>query len=153
MCFVACDYDWTASVVVDTDEPAKKKTHCDECGADIQVGEMLHHKSFQEHEECRVCHPDGEESPPDLEEHEHEFGETSDYDRCDSCDKFLQAVEAAELEAGCSKYDSRPNLAYMIEDIRNGDMDDAKRYWKKAVVMFSELKASGYLAKLWQVCF
>ena len=41
----------------------------------------------------------------------------------------------------------------MANDIRDGDgrnHESAKRYMQKAIAMFPELKASGYLKRIWQ---
>src|SRR6185436_18288273 len=129
-------------------------------------GQITHHIYQQEHEECRRC-SEGEcecvgsrNDEDDPQDHdckcaEPNFGETFDYDRCDDCHKFLCAIEAAEIDAGCKPYEARPSLCGMIENITNADnsMDEAKRYFKKARSMFPELVASKYLAWLWRKMF
>lgn len=157
MCFVACnDYDWCASVVEWSDGHADGKEKCDECRAAPAAGAFVRRLYQQEHEECRICHPDGEDTPPGVSEndgHAHDYGESCDYVRCENCHKFLEAVKAAEIEAGCAPYESRPMLWMMHEDIRNGGADEAKKYWKKAAKMYPELVESKWLGRLWRRLF
>jgi hypothetical protein len=155
MCFVHGDYEWIANISHHSDAPAEKETTCDECGCPILVGQMLHHIYQQEYEECRDC----EEGDCSCERDkccqckEPDVGNTCDYDRCDQCDKFLQAVEDAEVAAGCSKSDARPALGEMRDDISNGGRDEARKYFVAARRMFPELVASGYLHAMWQRIF
>jgi hypothetical protein len=159
MCFYNDDYDWRAELIQRQDGVADKPVACYECGDKIKPGQFVHHIYMQEHEdercewcddgktsdgtECQDCDGKGVRGP----------GQTYDYDRCQNCHKFLQAVESAELEAGCSSYEATPSLEGMIEEIRNSDADEAKRYFKKALRLFPELKRGGYLGRLWNRMF
>ena len=162
MCFYNDDYDWTASVVEQSTGVSIGKL-CDECHLPIPPGATIHHIFMQEHEECHACEngececpltADGELScdSKGCQCEKPAFGETFDYDRCDECDKFLRAVEAAEIDEGCEPYEARPGLGGMIEELRNLEGDNevypAKRYFKLAVKMFPELVTSGYLGRL-----
>jgi len=150
MCFND-DYDWTANVVQEADTLAAAPAKCDECSAKIGVGDWVHTIHMEESEWCMDCENGDCDcacvgeccqcATPNL-------GETFDYIRCESCDKFLRAVEATEIEEGCNKYTARPGLP-MRDDLQGVGRLDAKRYWKKAKAMFPELVASGYLGKLW----
>ena len=161
MCFLDHDYDWYASVSERSTVTLEKPTQCQECRRMMQSGETAHHVYMQEAEECVDCeHGDCECGWNDeagtfrcCKCPEPSVGNTFDYDCCVECDKFLQAVEAAEIDAGCAISDALPPLTEMMEAIMNGDMDDAKRYFKKAVAMWPELKASGYLGRLWRDMF
>lgn len=149
------DYDWTARVVERGHQVRGTAIKCDECYKTIGVGEMAYHVFMQEHEECQTCDSfececaEGQccacEKP--------DYGETFEYDRCEECDKFLQAIEAAEIDEDCDPSESRPALTSLREDISNAGLEASKKYWLKAVVMFPELKASGYLGKLWKRIF
>lgn len=156
MCFYnGCD--WTASIVEKSDTVASKATRCDECGAAIDDGAFIHTVYMQEAEECLRC-DNGEctcEEDKCCQCEKPDIGETFDYTQCEGCHKFLEAVKAAEIEAGCNEYTSRPAYTAMIDDIGccNGDRDEAKRYFKKARVMFPELVTTGYLGKLWRRMF
>lgn len=161
MCFNV-DYDWSPAVQGDWTETTGKR-RCDECHLEIADGETSHHVYQQEHEECQACY-DGEcDCVPDSERENHgpedckcsspQYGHEFDYCRCDDCDKFLKAVERAELEAGCSSMEALPPYGEMIEYIgrANGDMASAKRYFKAALKMFPETR--GHLAWLWGLMF
>ncbi len=165
MCFYNGDYDWTAQVVVEQ-ETTTGKRRCDECFTDIPEGQTARFIGMQEYEECRACDNGDCECPRNADGDpvcqdtgcqcdEPDFGESCDYCRCDNCDKFLKAVQAAELEAGCGLDESLPPLCQMTEHIGRGygDMDEAKKYFKTALKMFPELKANGHLAKLWNKMF
>jgi hypothetical protein len=165
MCFIHDDYDWIAQVMDEGDAPAEKDLRCAECHAAIPAGTVRHWVYLQQHEECDRCFGDRDEDCPcpapkdrwggceECKCEEPDFGEHFDYDRCTNCERFLRAVQEAEEEAGCRSSEARPGLGTMIEDINNGDRDDAKRYWKKARELFPELVASGYLGRLWRRCF
>jgi hypothetical protein len=149
MCFTQ-DCDWTAEINESSDVIAEKPTRCDECLATIAVGAFVHHIHQQEHEECQDCYA-GEcaceknrccqcESPS--------YGETFDYDRCEDCHKFLQAIHDVEIEAGCREWESQPLLLSMVESVQEGDKDQAKKYVRKAIQMFPELKVTGYITRI-----
>jgi hypothetical protein len=117
MCFYEGDCDWTASVYSDTTEPATKPTKCDECRRIISIGEPVRHVWMQEHEICRHDPEsddfDGDEDDPVTlcgDECEHDFGETFDYDCCETCTQLIEAIHHHELLIGCREYESRPNL-------------------------------------------
>lgn len=164
MCFYH-DYDWTAEVSERSTitVPEAGRARCDECGCTIPPGAVAHSLYQQQYEECHRCagyDSDGCECPKDKDGDciecqcpEPVYGETFEYTCCDECDKFLLAVEYAEVEAGCDRSEARPSLCGMIEDIRGGGMDEAKKYWKAARRMFPELVASGYLGRLWRRVF
>ena len=153
MCFVNDDCDWTASVVQEADTVATGQVMCDECSANIGIGEFVHTIHMEESEWCKDCENGDcacvgeccQCKTPNL-------GETFDYLRCEQCDKFLKAIEAAEIEEGCSEDTARPMLP-MWDDIQGMGRGDAKRYWKKAKEMFPEMVASGHLGKLWRMAF
>jgi hypothetical protein len=63
-----------------------------------------------------------------------------------NCDKFLDAIAAAEKEEGCASYESRPPLDAMFECLSEFERADKERYFKKAVELSPELEANGYLA-------
>jgi hypothetical protein len=155
MCFVNDDCDWYASICEKTAAPANEVTRCDECHRKIQPGETVHHIFMQQYEECHAC----DVAECECEERGKEccacdkpiFGETFDYDRCDECEKFLEAVQAAELEEGCSQYESQPDLGDMLSSIREVGASEAKRYYKAAMRLHPTLKP--HLVKLWRGLF
>jgi hypothetical protein len=169
MCFINDNYDWIAEVWEESTETATKPVRCQECREQIPVGGTLHCIHMQEHEECHRCFgdhfdEDDERCPcsalkdrygacTECKCEKPDFGESEDYWRCENCDKFLNAVESAEVEAGCSTHEARPGLGMMLEDIINGDRHGAKRYFKTALAMYPELKASGYLGRLGKFIF
>ena len=106
----------------------------------------MFHLHQQEYEECSACL--GEcccESP--------DYGETFDLNCCMDCVKFLEAVRVAEIEAGCALSEALPLLGEMVVQIGEGGHEEAKKYVKKAIKLFPELKASGYLGWLWRQMF
>lgn len=154
MCF--CNEDvWHAEVVEKSYRTVDMPTRCDECYRDIPVGGTVHEIDFQEHEECHLCFS-GDCSCPDggcCVCPEPEYGERDHYQSCEDCELFLKAVEVAEKEAGCEAHESRPAYSMMIEDIAEGGVSEALKYFKAAVRMYPQLKASGYLAFLWMKMF
>jgi hypothetical protein len=153
MCFVN-ECDWSPMVNEEADIKACGCTKCDECHAVIEYGDSMHTIYQQESEECLQCRDGWCECEGDCCEcSDPDFGETFDYVRCEQCDKFLKAVEAAEIEAGCGPHEARPMLSMMVEDINNGGREEARKYFKKAKAMFPELVASGYLGGLWRKMF
>lgn len=139
MCFVY-DNEWTAEVYEKSSEHATFR--CDECLRDI-VG-TRHHVLMQEYEDCYAC------AWGECENGEHTFGESFECSWCDDCEAFLKAVEAAEIEAGCKPWHSRPAYGRMIDDVQDGGRKEARRYWKKAVAMGV---SKSYLAWLWRRVF
>lgn len=164
MCFYA-DYDWIAQVFEESTPVADKPIRCEECGAGIPRGVKYHHVWMQQYDYCLTCElgecscgkdTDGnllcdggcgkcECDPPN-------YGETSDWNCCENCHKFLNAVQLAEQEAGCDYSESRPPLGEMMTYIGDG-AEEAKKYWKVAVKEYPELVANGYLAMLWRRMF
>lgn len=167
MCFVHDDYAWYAMVSEHKATVATSPMKCDECEAPIAAGDFVYTVFQQEHEECQACadglcdcpreDPNDEDSDRvcsgvDCRCSKPNFGETFDYCRCEGCDKFILAIEAAELEEGCRKSEARPGLP-MWYDLQGNGRDEVKRYWKFAAKMFPELVTSGHLAKLWKRAF
>jgi hypothetical protein len=160
MCFYNDDYDWIARVVEHADTTATKQTKCDECGSTIPVGANMHTIHMAESEGgCVTCERGDCECADDCDSGERcqcetpNYGETFDYERCEGCEKFLRAVEASEVAAGCARHHAQPRLTEMTEEINEGGMCEAKRYFKTARAMFPELVTSGYLGMLWRKMF
>ena len=159
MCFNV-DYDWTAEISEESTTTAEKPWTCDECFRKFPVGTTRHVVYQQEWEECQACangececkHADPDD-PIDCQCAEPSYGETFDYQRCDECNKFLAAVEQAELDAGCPPGESLPPYCGMTEYIGNSGIDEAKKYFVKALRMHPELKASGYLTMIYGKMF
>lgn len=146
MCFWN-ECDWHAQVVEHDDEVLDRDIKCFECRRTIKAGQLTHCVFMQEREECREC------DEVDCTCGEKAFGETYHCRSCDECFKFLNAVSAAEIAAGCNVSESRPSYEGMIEEISNSGMDEAKKYFKRALVTFPELKTSGYLKWFWKEMF
>jgi hypothetical protein len=159
MCFYN-DYEWTAEITAEWTAPIEVITKCDECKSHMNVGSEMTFIHMQEYEECYRCAECECDCPRDKDGdcvgcqcEPPEFGETFDYVRCEQCGKFLKAVEAAELKAGCRLSDSRPALGNMIEEIQDGDNEGAQNYFETAREMFPELVNSGYLSNLFELIF
>lgn len=167
MCF-ASDYDWYAEFIDNSTPIADRDIRCDECHCAIPAGTRYHHTYMQQHEECRDCDNGECECQPIFEDGvqvgrtcedngcqcaEPNIGETFEWHCCESCFKFLDAIEAAEVEAGCKRYEARPPLTEMLDSLRNAGARDCKRYYRKASQMFPELVISDYLPKLWRKLF
>lgn len=162
MCFYNDDYDWTAAVCEEDKRTASKPVRCMECRRLIPVGGAVVHVFLRQHEACKNCDEElREEWDDDYEggpltpcaDGKHDYGETYDYDRCEDCDQFLQAVQTAELEAGCRLNESRPPLEFMVEYIAEAGIEEARKYFKKARDLFPCLKESGFLGWLWRKMF
>lgn len=146
MCFYQPDCDWYASVHEETTVAAAKPTRCRECDVMVPIGGIVHHIYLQEAEECKECQNGYCECEGECCKcPEPSYGEEFDYDRCDDCHKFLEAVATAEKEAGCGPHESRPMLEQMIEDIQGGGSDEADKYFLVAERDYPELESSGYL--------
>lgn len=159
MCFVT-DCDWEAETQIKSHLKAKRRMICRECNARIEEGEEYFYIFQQEHEICNVCYEGDCDCPKDEDDdcieckcEEPDFGENFEYHSCLSCEKFLKAVQEAEVESGCSIYESQPYLEQMKGSIQEGGMEEAKKYFKKAKSMFPELVKSGYLGQLWKGLF
>lgn len=133
MCFYNDDYDWMASVQKETEGAADRETRCDECREVIAAGQWRRHVYLQQYEECRVC--EWEEADEPCEKHD--YGETFDYDCCETCEKILKAIETLEAAEDCPVYSRRPSLLGLYEEAIVYD-DDGK-YRTKALQMFPEL--------------
>ena len=137
MCFYN-DCDWYASIQEDKVGVATKDIKCDECHRLIKEGEWVRHIFMQEDEECRnnpeseYCEggEEGDSCPPDCE---HDYGETFDYDRCETCDQLIEAIHQHELDEGCREDESRPNLTELYEALVEGD---GRAYLAKAETLF-----------------
>ena len=149
MCFYAAEAEWFATISDEKEIVLDKDRKCMECRAVMPAGSTVFYLHQQEHEECQGC--DNLECKCDYEEPC--FGEVYDYYCCLNCRKFLEAVEAAEIDAGCERSDSRPSYEGMMDEIREGRAGEALKYWRKAKKMYPELKANGYLARLWSMLF
>ncbi len=125
MCFYD-DADWEANFVDDTTAPAEKPVKCNECRRVIPIGEPVRHIYMQE---CEVCRHnpkhddyDGLETEDDCPEGcEHDYGETYDYDRCQTCDQLIEAIHQHELAEGCREWESRPGLTDLCDAMVEGD--------------------------------
>lgn len=147
MCFYNGDCDLTYSVCEEDVSTAAEPFRCQECHRHLPTGAVRHDLYLQEHEECRACDEDEcscaegkccQCSTPSI-------GKSEDFVRCGECDKFLKAVQASEEEEGCAANESSPPLGFMIERISDSDGEDKRRYIKKAIAMFPELKTTGYI--------
>ena len=155
MCFVVDDYDWYPEVQEQHNWVAEKVTRCCECRREMPIGSPVHSTYLQQYEECHNrydgecdCKSQGKDCCICAEP---EFGETFECHTCDDCHKFLKAVQAAEVAAGCSYSESTPPLEQMIEYISNGGAEEAKKYYQQAVKDSPELRP--YLKWLWRKMF
>jgi hypothetical protein len=116
----------------------------------------MHSIFMQEREACEECNgfPDTEGEDGCTCE-EPALGKTFNYDRCDDCDKFLRAIEAAEIEVGCDIDTSRPALTSMIDDLKELRYNDEgiARYWQKSAKMYPERSFRQYLGWLFKKYF
>lgn len=154
MCFVN-EADWVASESAEYTYAATQRIKCCECRELVGSGALVHYLWLQEYDECLACY-EGECSCPCGECCQCEaptFGETAELYTCDNCHKFLQAVEATELAAGCRSYEAKPLPEMMYNDIQEVGSEEAKKYWQQAIRMFPELRTSGYLGRLWRKMF
>jgi hypothetical protein len=147
------DYDWYAELCEETEGPAPAPARCGECRRPIAAGQWRHRVYQQQYEECRACGNGDCECPGADGTGEccrcpvPSFGETAEYDRCESCDKVLRAVEAVELADGCHHDNARPALCGLSEEALNRcNNDHADEYAAKAVELFPEV--AGHLAAL-----
>lgn len=148
MCFIN-DYDWYASVATDEETTADKSTKCFECHRAIPAGETFRHIDQQEHEVCtqdpESDYYEGEETDQigcKCEPGKCDFGETFSCDICTECTKLLKAIEASEIEEGCSPDESQPGFGELCDAMSE---DDGGRYRAKAAAMFPEI--AGHVAK------
>lgn len=154
MCFTH-DYDWYAETQEQSTFIADKPVKCNECRVEIPVGGNVYRIWQAEYEGCQLCENKYCECEPDrcCDCEEPDYGETNEHQCCENCHKFLQAVEASEVEEGCERSEARPALFCMIEDIRQFDDYDyrnRKRYIQKAIEMFPEMVGNGYIKRLWK---
>ena len=120
MCFYNDDYEWTASVVEKLDTLSPKNCRCEECGNDIEVGDVCRIVHMQEHEQCQICEDNwsdnyagwtdekGEAIAPLPCDSGHDYGNTFDATICLNCLKVREAVKEYELKEGCPEHASEP---------------------------------------------
>ena len=142
MCFNN-DYDWSASVYFDDVVKAERWWKCMECGLPILEGEYFRVIEMWEHEYCQRCEETKAGTGDECDCKKPDFGEQFTTRRCLCCDQMLRAIEAAEIEEGCSGDETRPPLEQMIEGLQYAD--DRQRYFDKARAMFPILETNGYL--------
>lgn len=157
MCFVN-DCDWFASVYNLGTMTVEKPTKCLECYGVVPYGATLHTVHMQEHEECHVCEYGECDCPKDKDGDCKEckcdppdYGERFHYHRCEDCNKFLNAIQIAEEEAGCGNDEARPLLTEMRDQLREAGPREAKKYYQVAMREYPELK--DYLTWLWRRLF
>lgn len=151
MCFYHPDVEYSESIEHSTaigDGCAK----CSEChrtiAGEYEVVHMMEHELCQacEYGDCE-CQRDGDGDCAGCNCDEPQHGRKDTYYHCQDCQKFLKAIKAVETEAGCASDELSPCYSTMIEELRDnaeqGDADDVRRYFDRAVVMFPEL--AGYL--------
>ncbi len=170
MCFVN-DCEWYASVIEHSTYCQPKPMRCFECRRQIRAFEPIHRIFQREHEECYRCFGASEEvcSCPIREGGgldwsgeplrnccqcpEPDYGESFETWACQDCHDFLEAVKAAEIEAGCDASESQPPYEEMIGYLSEGGAAEAKKYYQKAAEMFPRLVENGYLKWLWREIF
>jgi hypothetical protein len=163
MCFYQSDdYDWFATINELSDVILDKPRHCTECGRSMKAGEPAVHLFQQEHEECDCCY--GDSGPCDCPKNEDDecieckceepnFGESCEDWQCLECNKFLKAIEQVETDEKCPPNERQPAWGQMVDSIREFEREDAIKYFRKAYKMYPELKASGYLKRMWARMF
>lgn len=145
MCFDTSNYDWTASLSIESTGTSIKPTRCHECGKRIGMYEWRRHIYQQEYEECQRC--EWEELGPDDEPCvTHDYGEVASYNRCEDCDKIIRAIEAFELREGCPAHESRPLLTELRDELYQSG--EGGRYAAVAIETFPELGAVPWLVDL-----
>jgi hypothetical protein len=143
MCFYH-DYAWTASETADEVGTAKVPTPCDECREMIPVGGWVRHIWMQEEEVCRHNPQHDDYDGPETDSYDcppgctHDFGETYDYDRCQLCDRLIEAIHAHEIKEGCSEYESEPALTELCDAMA----ENGKAYLAEAEVMYPGITAT-----------
>lgn len=158
MCFYNEDGDWSVSVETEEQRTADKLLKCCECGEPIEPGQEYHYRFQQEHESCHRCEEgdceciDWEEEADywhDCKCEKPDYGESWSGNTCMNCRRFLEGVEAHEKAEGCRPYESRPLPGNMIEQMEGFDDDQIKEYFEAAEKLHPDLRASGYLDRLW----
>lgn len=158
MCFYS-EPDWYAEIVEEQDLVAGDVSpgRCDECYRPVAPGSPYHIIRMQEYETCQGCEAceelEGDDWDVLCRGEDPNLGETFEYRRCHECHLFLEAVEAAELAAGCRRSDSRPDLTGMVEQIGEGGREEAAKYFRQALRSYPQLRASGYLGWLYKEIF
>jgi hypothetical protein len=168
MCFYSDgDYDWTASVYEYKSGPAPTACKCCECCADIPAGSWRYEIFMQEHECCQVCEDEWSDEFIDraemekelsegdadwakamlksIAEHEHDYGESCLYIRCETCEKILLSIDEHEERAGCPKRARQPDLWSLWEELSHHS--DTRIYLREAVAVFPELAANATVAE------
>ena len=160
MCFYNDgDYDWTAELATATSGPSPKECVCCECSGKIRAGEWRHEIYMQEHEACQVCEDEWSDEFIDraemekeltegdaewakamlkeIAEHKHDYGESSLYVRCETCEKILLSIEEHEERAGCPPRSRQPDLWSLWEELYHHS--DTRVYLQEAVAVFPEI--------------
>lgn len=148
MCFSNGDYGWTAEVQVNTSGCSPLQCKCYECRAIIAPYEWRVHIYQQEYEECQRCECEKLDDDDELCDElcdEHDYGETFEYVRCETCDKILRAIEAFEAREGCPVDERRPALCDLKDELNRWNRDDAPLYAAIAIEAYPELASVPWL--------
>lgn len=154
MCFIDHS-DWYADIYDRSSKPAERPVRCDECHELIGAGQLCHTVFMQQYECCLRCGRAG----PDSSDPEDRcccadgpnYGEQYDYLSCDNCYRFLEAVESAELAAGCRPHESRPHLGSLLDELGDLGPGHVRNYLLTARQKYPDLKP--YLGRLWKRLF
>lgn len=133
MCFVNEDYDWVAEVCETDTVTLTEPKRCCECRRRLRVGESVLRTFMQEREPGEYCDPstgyhcvdycfgDGED-PTNFDQCERVGpGETFEGYTCTECQTLLDAIEAVELDVGCTAYHARPTVGMMHQEVNDGE--------------------------------
>jgi hypothetical protein len=149
MCF-STDYDWDAKVVTDETLPATTAVTCGECRRLIPIGEPVRHIFMQEDDWCKLDRSserydgrysdddDDAEGCPHTDEADCDFGETFDFDLCETCCQLIEAIHQHELEEGCDEAESRPACGELYDAM---DRDRGPGYLAKAESLYPGITA------------
>ena len=141
MCFYN-DYDWVAEINEETAGVSPAPAKCHECGQRIAANEWRRHVHQQEHVHCERCEDLDEGDTCDR----HEYGETYDYDRCETCEKILVAIGRFESANGCAVHESQPALGMLRDELLQHH--DGRLYVAVAIESYPELGAVDWLVEL-----
>lgn len=153
MCFYTGDYDWYAQVN-ETTTQTKGKSHCVECHRVIVDGEervCLYQRQYEECHCAKCFDSEEEESSDRCDVTEGDYGETYEADWCMDCRGFLDAVQAAELAAGCRPDESQPYVGRLWESIQEAGAREAKKYAKEFLRRHPDRRQ--WLAARWRWMF
>lgn len=141
------DYDWTARVTIESCGTSPLASRCYECNSRIAPYEWRRYIYQQELETCRICDECGDDYDPDEPQDptkcKHDYGETFSYDRCETCDKILRAIEDYEAREGCKPSERQPLLGELQDELRQHS--DGQRYAALAIESYPELGAVPWL--------